>query len=343
MSLLLIGSVGYSQVISDVDIGKRKEYIMKTYKVDSKKADKYEQTLSSLQRENELLKSRKISSTQFKSEQKKLYKRYGTIISQDFSGGKYKKWSSCTQELERYQILSDNKFIPYDKMRALYKAETKWVEERDKMLKKSDEEWQKYERSDVMLAELNNEIRQILGIENGNWYIAYKRLTFSALDNMDKYGASYKDALAIAKIEETYKQKRIKIRNNRKKNAEREVNLMVTDDEMEKKIIAAVPSVATRWKKVNHATLDHILKTKYGLNQVQIAEFKVAYNKYTIEEYKVFNQKKLPDADKYSQLSQLCENFCKTVSPLFQADNYAKWSGWWRYDFERKMKRKGLK
>ena len=38
LSLLLIGSIGYSQVdIPDVDISKRKEYVMKNYNVDSKR------------------------------------------------------------------------------------------------------------------------------------------------------------------------------------------------------------------------------------------------------------------------------------------------------------------
>lgn len=40
---------------------------------------------------------------------------------------------------------------------------------------------------------------------------------------------------------------------------------------------------------------------------------------------------------------KLSEEFCKTVTSLFSAANYTKWSGWWKYNFERKMKRKGLK
>lgn len=343
LSLLLIGSVGFSQIIPGVNIGKRKEYMMRTYKINSQKADEYEQILFSLQKENDQLKNRKISSTQFKAEQKKLYKKFGTIISQAFSGGKHKKWSSCTQEMERYQILSENKFIPYEKMRALYKAESEWVKERDKMHKDTGEAWEKYENSDTMVSELNIKIKQILGTENGTWYIEYKRLFFRALDNMDKYGVTYKDAFTIAKIEDTYKQKRANILNSNKKNAEREVELMAIDDEMAKKIAKTVPSVSVKWKKVNNAALDHTLKSRYGLNQEQINKFKTAYNKYAIEEYKILNQKKLSDSDKYDQLSQLGETFCKTVNPLFKVDNYKKWYGWWKYDFERKMKRKGLK
>lgn len=343
LSLLLIGSIGYSQIIPSVDIGQLKEYIMKTYKIDSQKADNYRQILQSLQKENEQIKNKKISSTQFKIEQKKLYKKYGIIISQTFYKGKYTKWSSCTQELERYHVLSESKFIPYEKMRALYKAETEWVKGRDNMLTKTSEEWKKHESSGTMFSELNDKIRQILGTEDGNWYIAYKRLTFRTLDNMDKYGASYNDAFAIAKIEESYKKKRINILNSDKKNVEKEIDIMAIDDEMTKMITSSTPSVSTRWKKVNNSRLDHILKTKYGLTHPQIADFKIAYNKYAIEEYKIFSQKRLSDADKYNQLSQLSENFCKTVNPLFKEDYFIKWCGWWKYDFERKMKRKGLK
>ena len=55
--LLLGGSIVYSQSISSVDFGKRKEYMLKTYKIHRLKADKYEQQiLPSLERENEQLK-----------------------------------------------------------------------------------------------------------------------------------------------------------------------------------------------------------------------------------------------------------------------------------------------
>ncbi|MEY8685752.1 hypothetical protein AB9N12_06280 [Bacteroides sp. AN502(2024)] len=70
--LLLIGSTANSQSISDVDISKRQEYMMKTYKIHRLKAEKYElEILPSLERENEKLKKLKISSAKFKDEQKK--------------------------------------------------------------------------------------------------------------------------------------------------------------------------------------------------------------------------------------------------------------------------------
>lgn len=318
---------------------------MKTYKINRLKVDKYEQdVLPALERENEQLKNKKISSAKFKEEQKKLYKKYGVIVSNVFSKGRYKTWSSCTQELERYHVLSETKLVSIEKMRALHKVESQWEKERDQMWTGAGEESKKYQNAEDMLTNLNKQIRAILGIEDGNWYISYKRMTFSALDNMDKYGVSYNDAFIIAKIEETHKQKRINILNNRrKKNAEKEVEFVTLDDKMAKEITAAVPSASMRWKKVNSARLDHNMKTKYGLTQAQITQFKTAYNKYAIEEYKIISQKKLSDSDKYNQLSQLNDDFCKTVNPLFRAANYKKWHGWWKYDFERKMKRKGLK
>ena len=84
--LLLSGSTSYSQSISNVDIKKHKEYLMKTYKINQPKADKYLQLLlPSLENENEQLKNQRISSVKFKEEQKKLYNKYGIMISQVFS------------------------------------------------------------------------------------------------------------------------------------------------------------------------------------------------------------------------------------------------------------------
>ncbi len=45
--------------------------MMRTYKINSQKADEYEQILFPYKKENDQLKNRKISSTQFKAEQKK--------------------------------------------------------------------------------------------------------------------------------------------------------------------------------------------------------------------------------------------------------------------------------
>ena len=154
LTLLLVGSISYSQSFSNVDVGKHKEYMMKTYKLDSKKADVYEQILSSLKQENEQLKNRRISSDRFKDEQKKIYKKYGEIISQAFSKGKYRPWSSCTQELERYHVLSETKFIPIEKMRSLYKVEHEWKKTRDQLWKGMSDELEKLKKIEELLAEI---------------------------------------------------------------------------------------------------------------------------------------------------------------------------------------------
>lgn len=61
---------------------------MKNYNVDSKKADRYEDILHSLQQEKEQLRNTKISSIQFKADQRKLYKKYGTLLIKHFMMGK---------------------------------------------------------------------------------------------------------------------------------------------------------------------------------------------------------------------------------------------------------------
>ena len=119
---------------------------------------------------------------------------------------------------------------------------------------------------------------------------------------------------------------------------------MKNDEKKEQEIFASVPAdVANRWKKVNAAVLDYTLQNRYGLNQLQTTKFKAEYNKYAIEEYKILNAKKLSPADRYARLDKLGDSFCRKVKPLFSTENYVKWRGWWKYDFERRMKRKGLK
>ena len=77
LALLLTGGIGYAQTrnVQNTDVGKHKEYVMKTYGVDAEKADAYEEILTSLNQENDGLKSRKMTSQQFRAEQSKLYKR----------------------------------------------------------------------------------------------------------------------------------------------------------------------------------------------------------------------------------------------------------------------------
>ena len=341
--LLLGGSIVYSQSISSVDFGKRKEYMMKTYKIHRLKADKYEQQiLPSLERENEQLKNNRISSAKFKEEQKKLYKKYGAMVSQVFSKGRYKTWSSCTQELERYHVLSETKLIPLAKMRALHKLESEWEKRRDSMLTESGDEAKKLEDSEKMLSNLNAQIRQILGEENGNWYIAYKEMAFKALDHMDKYGATYNEGYRIAEIETACSQKRKKIWEELTEN--RNEKLQKIEDSKLSAIQNAVPiQVVEKWKTINNSYLDYVLAKRYGLSKSQVNQFKNAYNVYAIEEYKINNQKKLSDSEKTEKLKKADDEFCEKVRPLFKNSLYKKWKGKRMHDFKQRMEKKNRK
>lgn len=340
LTLLLVGSISYSQSFSNVDVGKHKEYMMKTYKLDSKKADVYEQILSSLKQENEQLKNRRISSDRFKDEQKKIYKKYGEIISQAFSKGKYRPWSSCTQELERYHVLSETKFIPIEKMRSLYKVEHKSKKTRDQLWKGMSDELEKLKKIEELLAELNKHILEILGTDNGNWYLSYKMLIYGALDNMGKYGATYNEGYLIAQIESNYSRQRKQIWNDRPKN--RHDKLQEIEANELKDIKQAVPAqIAEKWLSVNNSLLEYTLAKRYGLNKTQINQYKNAYNSYAIEEYKVINdQKGLPTSERADKLREANDIFCERVRPLFKTSSYKKWKGKRVYDFEQRVEQK---
>lgn len=48
------------------------------------------------------------------------------------------------------------------------------------------DELEKLKKIEELLAELNKHILEILGTDNGNWYLSYKMLIYGALDNMGK-------------------------------------------------------------------------------------------------------------------------------------------------------------
>lgn len=345
VALLLIGGVSYAQTrtVLNTDVNQHKEYVMKTYKVDAEKADAYEEILTSLNRENDELKSRKMTSQQFRTEQSKLYKRYGTIINQTFYDGKYRTWSYCTQDGERYQMLSDNRLVPYDKMRALYEMEREQFKVHNALWKGTDEESAKYEKENEMSKNHKARVIQLLGEKDTDWYFTYRTLETRTFINMDRYGISYKDAMTVAGLEEEHKRMCDKMRRSGKPYGEIEIALLELDEKLEKNVANTLPNVKTRWNAVNHAKLDYDMKSRFGLNLVQIKEFKTAYGKYAIEEYKIMGQAGVSNAEKYSRLFRLSEEFSKKVESLFQSDSYKKWLGWWNYKFQLKMKGKRLK
>lgn len=222
----------------------------------------------------------------------------------------------------------------------------KWREqfkEHNALWKGTDEESVKYEKENEMNRKHKERIVQLLGEEDADWYFTYRALETRTFINMDRYGISYKDAMDIAGFEEEHKRMREKAYRSGKPYGEIEIDLLNLEEKLEQNVTKTLPNIQTRWNAINHAKLDYDMKSRFGLNSVQIKEFKTAYGKYAIEEYRIMGQAGISGSEKYSRLSRLSEEFCKKVEPLFQPDNYKKWFGWWDYKFQLKMKGKGLK
>ena len=107
LSALLIGSVGYAQQMQDATNKDRRPYMTATYHIHSIKTRDYEQLRKRMLKANDRLKDKVMSAERFRAEQKKLYHLYGDTISQLFDKGRSRTWSRITQELERYQMLSE--------------------------------------------------------------------------------------------------------------------------------------------------------------------------------------------------------------------------------------------
>ncbi|MEY8685751.1 hypothetical protein AB9N12_06275 [Bacteroides sp. AN502(2024)] len=225
-------------------------------------------------------------------------------------------------------------------MRALYKIESEWEKKRDQMLIGTDEEYKKVENTVNMLKNLNMQILQVLGIENGNWYITYKELGIRALDNMDKYGATYNEGYQIAQIEIDYAKQRKKIWEDHPKN--RNEKLQAIEENKLNAIKKAVSTqISERWISINNSHLEYLLTKRYGLSKSQIIQFKNAYNTYAIEEYKIIHdQKKLSTSEKVNLLRNANNAFSRKVRPLFKDSSYKKWEGKRTHDFKQRIERK---
>lgn len=79
-----------------------------------------------------------------------------------------------------------------------------------------------------------------------------------------------------------------------------------------------------------------------GLSADQIAKYKNTFNKYIIEEFLVIYKQNLSHAEMLAKLKEADVKFCEEVKALFSAESYQKWQGRRRYDFERRMKLKGI-
>lgn len=171
LAVMLFTLNGFSQDGKNVTQKQRKEYMMKTFKIHSKKAIAYEKIRLELINENEKLKEQKLSSSQFRNKQKKLYKKYGDKISQIFSKGRFRSWSIFTQELEIYHMLCDEKLVSRPQMKALQKLESETETQRLTLWNKNIEESEKFNQKDQMIENYRKKIYEILGKETGEWFI----------------------------------------------------------------------------------------------------------------------------------------------------------------------------
>lgn len=340
---ILLTSV-FSMAQTDISVSSRIDYMIKTYEIGKETAAVYETIRSRLLSDNNLLKQQKLSSKDFKSAQKLLYKRYADEINRTFYQGKNNKWGFCNQYLERYHMLSENWLVPYETMRSLQKLESEFQKRKNELHASVQTNPTRYKEIEINLNSLNQSVIDLLGKNAGEWYIEYKLLYQNSLKNMDIYKASYHEANIIALIERDYRKKRRNVLKERKPNIEKEFDFAKLDEEKIANITSSVSSeVSSSWKKINTSILDYNLVSKFGLPKTRLEKFKISYSKYVIEEYKILNAKKINDKAKYVQLKTLSDDFCKSVSVLFPSDKFKKWKGWWEYSFERKMNMKGLK
>ena len=187
LAIMVFTLDGFSQDGKNVTPKQRKEYMMKTFKIHSKKAISYGKIRLELISENEKLKEQKLSSSQFRNKQKKLYKKYGDKISQIFSKGRFRSWSIFTQELEIYHMLCDEKLVSRPQMKALQRLESETETKRLALWSNNTEESEKLNQKDQMIENYRKRIYGILGKETGEWFINYKQMYFFSLYNMDKY------------------------------------------------------------------------------------------------------------------------------------------------------------
>lgn len=168
LAVMLFTLNGFSQDGKNVTQKQRKEYMMKTFKIHSKKAIAYEKIRLELINENEKLKEQKLSSSQFRNKQKKLYKKYGDKISQIFSKGRFRSWSIFTQELEIYHMLCDEKLVSRPQMKALQKLESETETQRLTLWNKNIEESEKFNQKDQMIENYRKKYMRFSGKKQGS-------------------------------------------------------------------------------------------------------------------------------------------------------------------------------
>ena len=319
----------FDATAQSVTSAQRRAYLIENYNVTSAQAEQYETVLAEMKEQDTRLCDSQVSSQAFKQARRLLIRNFRQQVAAIFPKEAYRVWRKSNQEIDRYNILSNEKLVSPEQLRNLYAIERKWLADRDAVRNGNEAENVKHEREAELLNSLQAEIFRALGTELGEWYFDEKELQQLAYRNMDSYGATYQEAQNIARIETSYKKKRKAVYQEDIKFAQKEEKLFALDDQKAEEVRRAVSQeVADRWFVITKNQLDYTLQKRYGLDKSQITKFKTAYNVYAIEEYRILGDKKMLNADKLQQLSNANRQFCETVQPLFASEAYTRWQGW---------------
>lgn len=344
---LCMGRTGVWAQGADADAkAGRERYLKENYGLTSGQIAAYEAVLADLERQDKAFKDRRISSKEYEKLRVALYKGYERQVAAIFTPRQYDEWCNVVRAHERYRVLSEERHVPKEQMYALHEAEQGWLEERAALWQGSEEKSVKHRLDRELLENFRNKVRAVLAADNGEWYISTKALTLGAQRNMDKYGATFREAYRIAEIEDLYARKRKDILAQKERHySVKEERLLLNDEAREQAIRQALPAdVAGRWVRISRSRLDYELGKLYGLDKSQITSYKEAYNAYAITEYSIiYEDKKLSADEKLEKLNEANRVFCEAVRPLFAADAYTKWEGWRKYSFERRMEQKSSK
>lgn len=336
---LCIGSVRVqSQNAFEMD---KRLYLMQNYRLTDDQADRYQSKLIKFQSKLDHLRQQTLTSDQIKKRQKDAFIAFSGEVATVFSPEQYRQWKRTTQNIERFRYLSENMLVDRNATIALYNAEHEWSMERKALWNSSISEAEKHAVNQNLMEKLAATTVQILGPVLGKDYLNYKAEEQLAYINMDKYKTPYNEAFQIAKIEREYSAKRQEIRSVKRQHSETQALLDACDVDLLQAIKDRLTgTTGTKWERYHRDRLSSDMKTRYGLDQAAIAKFKSAYNRFAIEEYKIFHTNNLSLAEKCSALEKAAETFLTTVEPLFTAQKYAEWEGRWRYLFSRRLENK---
>lgn len=320
------------------------DYMKVVYKLEDNQINTYISLKNKFDAKNEQLKKIIISSDEYILKQNELFNEFYANVKLVFNEEQYFRWTTCIEKIERYLVLSETRFVRRAKLRALYKAETMWLQSKKELWDSNIDDCSKYLEEEKLYESLNNTIKEIL-LSEAEWYLNFKLLSQSAKSNMDLYSVSYNDGFKIAEIEKKYSILRHEILDIKNlKWSEKEIKLSMLESKKKEDMSSNLSSdVATRWMQVNENKLNTIMERKYGLKRNQIDSYRIAYNKYAIEEYKILNEYNNKSMKEKETLLRYANNmFCSEVKVLFNDDKYKEWFGWRMYSFERRLKAKGI-